>query len=84
MDFFDVSKQVVVITGASGALGGEYAQMFLEANAKVVCLDISLSENISSLKKLYPKSFLFQNVDITSKKSIEQSLKETINFFRLS
>ena len=81
MDFFDVSKQVVVITGASGALGGEYAQMFLEANAKVVCLDISLSENISSLKKLYPKSFLFQNVDITSKKSIEQSLKETINFF---
>ena len=52
MDFFDVSEKVVVITGASGALGGEYAQILLKANAKVVCLDISVSENISYYKKV--------------------------------
>ena len=81
MDFFDVSEKVVVITGASGALGGEYAQILLKANAKVVCLDISVSENISYLEKKYPNSFIFCSTDITSKESITESLKKTIESF---
>lgn len=79
MNYFDVSKEIVVITGGSGVLGAEYARTFLDLNAKVVCLDISDSNDTLNLQKKFPKTFLFLEADITSKDSIKGALSEIID-----
>ena len=45
---FDVSQEIVLITGSSGQLGGEYAKIFLERGANVIGLDVRPSSNTYS------------------------------------
>ncbi len=71
---FDISKEVVLITGGSGQLGVEYARAFLDRGAKVVGLDIQPSKNSTQLQEAYPQSFLFCAADVTSKASLQQAL----------
>jgi NAD(P)-dependent dehydrogenase (short-subunit alcohol dehydrogenase family) len=78
---FDVSDEVVVITGVSGGLGLEYAYAFLQSNAKVVGLDIKESQATKTLSSEYPKNFLFSLSDVTNKSSIKESLDSTIDIF---
>ncbi len=73
---FDVSEEIVVVTGAGGNLGHMYVQAFLDRGAKVVGLDIALNSKIQDQLQA-GENYLFVNTDITSKKSIKQSL-ETI------
>ena len=71
---FDVSQEIVLITGVSGQLGGEYAKQFLERGARVVGLDIQSSLGGDSLTKQYPRNYLFCTADVTDKASLQKAL----------
>jgi NAD(P)-dependent dehydrogenase (short-subunit alcohol dehydrogenase family) len=78
---FDVSKEVVLITGVSGQLGGEYARNFLERGACVVGLDIQSPLENDSLSTQYPKSYLFCAADVTNKTSLQKVLRAVESIF---
>lgn len=71
---FDVSKEIVVITGVSGQLGGEYAKAFLERGARVAGLDVRPSQGSDTLATTYPDAYLFCSSDVTKKDSLRQAL----------
>lgn len=71
---FDVSKELVIITGVSGQLGGEYAKVFLERGARVVGLDVLPSPGSDALAKTYNDTYLFCGSDVTNKDSLNQVL----------
>lgn len=73
-DQFDVSNEIVLITGVSGQLGFEYAKVFLERGAKVVGLDVGMSPSSGGLSKEHPNQFLFSIADVTDKKSLRGTL----------
>lgn len=74
---FDVSRDIVVITGVSGQLGAEYAQVFLARGAKVIGLDIGASQRSDSLAAAHPDSYRFVAANVTSKASLESALAES-------
>ena len=67
IDLFSVSKDVVVVTGASGQLGFSYQKAFLERGSKVVGLDIVSSQSINDLKAEFADRYEFYILDITDK-----------------
>lgn len=73
---FEVSHEIVLITGASGQLGGEYAKAFLQRDARVVGLDVRSSTGSEILSKDYPSHFLFSAADVTDKPSLQRALAE--------
>jgi NAD(P)-dependent dehydrogenase (short-subunit alcohol dehydrogenase family) len=78
---FDVSNEVVLITGASGQLGRQYAEAFLKRGAKVVGLDLKESIDLNSVAQKYVDDFLFVSVDITSKISLQSALYDVQQMF---
>lgn len=78
---FDVSQEIVLITGVSGQLGGEYAQAFLDRGAHVVGLDVGPSGGIDLISEQYPEHFLFCASDVTVKASLKKALIEITNKF---
>jgi NAD(P)-dependent dehydrogenase (short-subunit alcohol dehydrogenase family) len=75
-NLFDVSKEVVVITGACGLLGSQYSKAFLGLGAKVIGLDLEPSARLENLKDSFPGAFQFFRADVTSKKSLAGVLEE--------
>lgn len=75
---FDVSSETVVITGASGQLGEQYAEAFLNCGARVVGIDLKQSERCNNYSTDFPERFLFCAADITSKSSLHDVLKEVV------
>jgi NAD(P)-dependent dehydrogenase (short-subunit alcohol dehydrogenase family) len=75
--FFDVSREIVLITGVSGQLGSEYAKTFLQRDARVVGLDVRPSPFIQELITDYPDKFFFCEADVTNKASLQRSLADT-------
>lgn len=73
---FDVGNDIVLITGVSGQLGGEYANTFLANGATVVGLDLKPSSSSDALAKQYPVTFLFCAADVTKKESLQAVLKD--------
>ena len=71
---FDVSQEIVLITGSSGQLGGEYAKIFLERGANVIGLDVRPSTDSDSLSARYPERYLFCASDVTAKASLQRAL----------
>jgi NAD(P)-dependent dehydrogenase (short-subunit alcohol dehydrogenase family) len=69
-DLFDVKNLVVIITGISGQLGFEYGNEFLHRGAKVVGLDINLSDYSRRLQNDFKNDFLFIEADVTNKESL--------------
>ena len=63
-NLFDVSNEVVIITGASGQLGMSYQNAFLERGATVVGLDIKSSRLIQQIQDQYGDKY---NPDATYK-----------------
>jgi NAD(P)-dependent dehydrogenase (short-subunit alcohol dehydrogenase family) len=67
---FSVKDKVVVITGISGQLGFEYGNEFLARGAKVVGLDLCLSNYTRKLQDAYKSNFLYLETDVTEKLSL--------------
>ncbi len=68
-ELFDVSNEIVIITGGSGQLGIQYSKIFLESGSSVACLDLRKNNSVSSLEKKYD-NYVFFSCDLTDKKSI--------------
>ncbi|KAK3337225.1 hypothetical protein B0T19DRAFT_411876 [Cercophora scortea] len=69
-DRYDWSKEVVLITGGAGGIGGHVVQMLAERNIKVVVLDIQ------PLTYDAGHNVFFFKCDITSRKAIATVAKE--------
>lgn len=69
---FDVSKEIVVVTGGSGQLGAEYIQIFLDNGARVVNFD--LADRHGHHPPNDKQKYLFCEVNITSKASLQRGL----------
>jgi len=78
---FDVSREIVLITGVAGQLGGEYAQAFLERGARVVGLDIRPPVGSNVLAEKYSTNYLFCAADVTAKASLQKALDEVASKF---
>lgn len=78
---FDVSHEIVLITGVSGQLGIEYTKAFLQRDACVVGLDVRLSAACEILSQDYPDNFLFSAADVTEKTSLQRALTEVAKRF---
>ena len=83
LDLFSVSKETVIITGASGQLGLVYQKAFLREGSNVVGIDINKSQEIDDLKSEFKNKYLFLNGDITSKSSLEKCLKDIKQKFKV-
>ena len=78
---FDLSGNVVIITGAAGNLGSQYAEGLSQAGANVVLgdLDYVKCKQISlKLKKKYDVDPLPLKLDLTKKLSIKNLVTKTI------
>lgn len=80
-NLFDVSRELVLITGVSGQLGSEYARAFLERGARVVGLDARTSPASEALLAEFPEHFGFYPVDVTAKATLEQAASEIAERF---
>ena len=78
---FDVSREIILITGVSGQLGGEYAKSFLERGARVVGLDLCPSAGSEALTAQHPVNYFFCAADVTGKASLQQALIEIVSKF---
>lgn len=78
---FDVGAEIVVITGASGQLGGEYASAFLQRGASVVGLDVRPSAGSDARLAQYPNHYLFCPSDVTDKPTLQRALDIVIGKF---
>ena len=67
---FDVSGEVVLITGVSGQLGVEYAREFLKRGSHVAGLDLSMSTGLEALSAEHPNCFDFYQADVTKKEDL--------------
>ncbi len=70
MKLFNLNKQIILITGASGFLGLQYSKFLCEQGAKVYGIDLNENKKITNLKKKY-KNFKFYKCDITSEKDLK-------------
>jgi NAD(P)-dependent dehydrogenase (short-subunit alcohol dehydrogenase family) len=73
-NLFDVGNEVVVITGVSGQLGGEYARAFLSRGARVAGLDVRRSPGVDILASNFPERFEFFESDVTNRPSLQRVL----------
>lgn len=81
MNCFDVSRDVIVLTGVSGQLGVQYSKALLDAGARVVGLDLYCGAAVDDLIAAFPNSFLYCDVDITSEENLRQALSATRDAF---
>lgn len=73
---FDVSQELVLITGVSGQLGSEYAKAFLARGAKVIGLDIDPSARSDALAAAHPERYRCIAADVTNKASLQNALAQ--------
>jgi NAD(P)-dependent dehydrogenase (short-subunit alcohol dehydrogenase family) len=81
---FDFSDHVIVITGAAGLLGSEYANGFCQAGANVVLADINLKKCKKLAKQLQSKfdvEILTTKLDVTNPESIKKMVNQVMKKF---
>lgn len=77
---FDMSEKTVIITGAAGLLGSQYAEGLSDAGANVVLADIDYKTCKQISSKLSDKNNsenLAIKLDLTNKKSIQEMVKKS-------
>ncbi len=74
-NLFDLSGEIILITGVNGILGHEYANYLLEQKTKVIGLDLYKNSTTEKLLNNYQKTFHFFQCDITS----AENLKKTVD-----
>lgn len=80
---FELKDKVVVITGAAGGLGREFALGFAAEGAKIVAADLveaGLSETVDLVTKAGGDAIAVK-VDVTSKESTDNLAAETVSRF---
>ena len=80
-NIFDVSGKTIIITGAAGMLGTEYAKGLSEKGANVVLADLDFKKckEISlELEKKYANKTLPINLDLTKILSIKNMIKKVV------
>lgn len=81
---FDLTDKVVVITGAAGLLGSQYADAFCQVGAKVVLADLDYSkckEIAVHLEKKNNSIVFAVKLDVSNKKSVNGMIKKTMKRF---
>ena len=81
---FDVSNKVIILTGAGGLLGTQYAEGLCQAGANIVLADLDFvrcKKQADRLRIKYNIEVLPIKLDVTDKKSIINLVKETIKRF---
>ena len=76
---FDLSNRVIVITGAAGLLGSEYANGFCQAGANVILADknfVKCKKLATELEKKYGVKPLAIKLDVSNSKSIQQMINQ--------
>lgn len=77
---FSVRDRIVIITGALGQLGAQYAKEFLTRGAKVAAFDLNIeSDRVAQFFKedeVSNENLKFFQVNITKKDTIEKALNE--------
>jgi NAD(P)-dependent dehydrogenase (short-subunit alcohol dehydrogenase family) len=76
-NLFDISGRVVIVTGALGQLGKQFALTLLEQGARVAALDL----NVANAEKVYSEysrheNLLFLAADVTNRASLESALSQ--------
>ncbi|MDQ0157185.1 SDR family NAD(P)-dependent oxidoreductase [Robertmurraya andreesenii] len=74
------SQQVVVITGASGGIGNSIVRRFHREGAKLVLLDLKMSNMERSIEDFSPESLLLE-CDITNKSDVEKARDTVLSHF---
>lgn len=80
----NLSKKTIIITGGLGLLGRAFCHACAKAGARVVVADIEEKEGKEfalQLQKETGNEALFVHCDITSEKSVEESLKKIVSRF---
>lgn len=80
-ELFDVGGEIILLTGVSGQLGGQYAQSFLQRGARVAGIDLNTSSTSEALLAAFPDTFMFLASDITRKGSIKDALSRVESRF---
>jgi NAD(P)-dependent dehydrogenase (short-subunit alcohol dehydrogenase family) len=75
-NLFDFSRDIVLITGASGQLGIEYSRAFLARGARVIGLDTRISSSTECLISEFSDTYHFCIADVTDKTSLQDSLDD--------
>ncbi len=73
-NLFNLSKEIVVITGANGLLGSEFSKTLIQYGARVVKID-------KKIKAVKNKKYLSINADVTSESSLKNACKYVKSFF---
>jgi NAD(P)-dependent dehydrogenase (short-subunit alcohol dehydrogenase family) len=79
ISLFDISNEIIVLTGVNGMLGNEYAVYLLEQDATVIGIDISKNEKTTTLLNKYHSKFNFFECDITRSESLLKTVSEIKN-----
>lgn len=81
---FDLSNKTILLTGAAGILGRQYAEGLSQAGANVILSDVNYSECKkieNELCKKYKCTPLAVKVDISSEKSVKNMVKTALKQF---
>ncbi len=82
MNYFNLSGEIAVVTGALGRLGPIWLETLLTAGATVLGIDLAkapLNEEFSRLSQKYPKNQLYlYRGDVTERSSLEELRDRTL------
>ena len=82
--YFDLSGQVAVVTGASTGLGVQMAEALANQGANIVCLARRkqlCDENAAKIKSTYGVDAIGISCDITDTKQVDAAVKEIMDHF---
>ena len=82
---FDLEGRNIVITGASGLLGSQYANILSSAGANIILLDIDTGKNEklkSALVKKYKNKISAYTLDISNQIEVNKTSKKIIKDFK--
>ena len=82
---FDLEGRNIVITGASGLLGSQYANTLSSAGANIILLDINTAKNEklkSSLVKKYKNKISAYTLDISNQTEVNKTSKKIMKDFK--
>ena len=78
---FDISQEVILITGVSGQLGNEYAKACLLRGGRVAGLDLHPSLASDALSAQYPDHYAFFIANVTDKMLLQKNLVDIVRKF---